>query len=497
MLGAPTRSGKEPAGRAHELDVVTVSVERSQSPSPKAPSADLFALKVAPSKRTPDVPAPPVLRMQETIVEESAPKPAPPVPDSGKDTSAGIRKSPSRSADPARTHSVPEIVSVQGGADAMQVRSPKPLRAVSEVLKVDGPSRAGSALFRKKALEVKQVISSKNSMTALARTSSNRGPVARSAPVHHDLLKEVGHFLDTTDVVAHYNVGKQEKRQTSAVKRVKYLTILAQVACMIYAGLILVDRYQDNPGQPGLTVWDTKQYYTPFDALCDAKCAEKWAKPSPAICEKDLLCSWGLAEVLLLAAARVTAYAMYAPLIFIFVSKCKGIGTILHGSGLELWLPLPELHEFHVLMGHELWILGLAHTVCHLIRWGLRGSASFKLLWSSACGRSGAIAMFMLMPIMFMAGPRRLRKLVSWEVRKVMHMTSIGYAIALCFHSTNMAGVMAFSLLLYVADVLLVYGMFTWKSEETLFSNVGTGTQVSYNIHRHTACASHTTQHLS
>ena len=521
----PPPASTPSAGNADKTALVSLSVEKAPKSDPESPiphSAD-YSIKISPHIRNQPflVPGmdPPTLSRGGSLEED--PPPAlrtAELPDAGgaqatvvadvpkrgdENTDAKKPSGPNRSTFSERAASLPASSGLLDTDKRMVSERKKGAgfeRSVSafDIEPNSSSSSRSSGLFRKKALMVKALVHAKNANGGIERHESDpripktprtlARPAVRSTEAQSDLLKEVGRFLDTTDVVHHYDVGQQEKRQTSAVTRVRSLIVLAQVVCVVYAVLILVERDSGHPGQPGLTVWNTGSMseqgdWTSFDDLCTAKCApDKWLKASPAICEKDLLCSWGLAEVLLLAGARVTAYAMYAPLIMIFVSKCKGIGTILHGSGLELWLPLPELHELHVLLGHELWTLGVAHTLFHLVRWGLHGSASIKLLWSSACGRSGAIAMFMLLPIMFMAGPRRLRKAVSWEMRKGMHMASIGYAIALCFHSTNMAGVMAFSLLIYVADVLLVYGKFTWKSEDTLFSNVGTGTQVSFRM---------------
>jgi hypothetical protein len=217
----------------------------------------------------------------------------------------------------------------------------------------------------------------------------------------------------------------------------------------------------------------------------------------PSIARNELICSQGAVQLWLLMISRTSAFAMYPALVLVFLSKCKALNMHLSHSVVALILPVTDLHSFHVFVGHQIWILTLVHTACHVARWAIRGeqlcdvepggypatAPSNSLLWTSTCGRSGLAAIGLLLPIVIlMSLPQSVRSKISWEVRKSAHNLASVFGFALLFHNINVLAVMITTVLVYILDRIVVYMFHTARIETTLFTNQGTGTLLSLKL---------------
>jgi hypothetical protein len=217
----------------------------------------------------------------------------------------------------------------------------------------------------------------------------------------------------------------------------------------------------------------------------------------PSITRNELICSQGHLQLFLLFLSRTTAFAMYPALVMVFLTKCKALNMFLSRSVMALIVPISDIHNFHVVVGHQIWILTLVHTVCHIARWAIRGEQlcdvetggtppthpANELLWKSVCGRSGLAAIGLLVPIIvLMSLKASIRSKISWEIRKSAHNLASVFGFALLFHNINVLAVMIATVSVYLLDRLVVYIFYTTQIETTLFTNQGTGTLLSIKL---------------
>ena len=113
--------------------------------------------------------------------------------------------------------------------------------------------------------------------------------------------------------------------------------------------------------------------------------------------------------------SRSSAFSMYPMLVVVFVTKMKAAQCFLSRTPLSMYLGiLNQAHVHHAHAGaylaYDVWI----HTAFHLLRWASQGN--LRLLWTSAAGLSGLIAVaatpLVAFPMMY------YKDKLSYEVRK-------------------------------------------------------------------------------
>jgi hypothetical protein len=116
-----------------------------------------------------------------------------------------------------------------------------------------------------------------------------------------------------------------------------------------------------------------------------------------------------------LAISRASAFSMYPMLVVVFVTKMKATQCFLGRTPLSMYLTiLNQAHEHHhhagAYLAFDVWV----HTLFHTLRWASQGNSG--LLWTSAAGLSGLIAvigtLLIAFPMMY------CKDRLSYEVRK-------------------------------------------------------------------------------
>ncbi|KAL3816921.1 hypothetical protein ACHAXA_009116 [Cyclostephanos tholiformis] len=188
-----------------------------------------------------------------------------------------------------------------------------------------------------------------------------------------------------------------------------------------------------------------------------------------------------------LAISRASAFSMYPVLVVVFLTKMKATQCFLSRTPLSMYLTiLNQAHEHHAHAGAYLAFDVWVHTLFHVLRWTSQGNLS--LLWTSAAGLSGLIAVIatplIAFPMMY------YKDRLGYEVRKGLHFLFYLFAIGLCFHvPTNavpnggyIAPVLGTCILLYTLDAWYVYFFMCEKIETTAFRVLTSGVRMSMGV---------------
>ncbi|KAL3776570.1 hypothetical protein ACHAW5_000334 [Stephanodiscus triporus] len=188
-----------------------------------------------------------------------------------------------------------------------------------------------------------------------------------------------------------------------------------------------------------------------------------------------------------LAISRSSAFSMYPMFVVVFVTKMKATQCFLSRTPLSMYLGIiNQAHEYHAHAGAYLAFDVWVHTAFHLLRWASQGN--LRLLWTSAAGLSGLIAVvatpLIAFPMMY------YKDRLSYEVRKGLHFLFYVFAIGLCFHvPTNaipnggyIAPVLGSCIVLYTLDACYVYFFMCEKIETTAFHVLSSGVRMSMRV---------------
>jgi len=197
------------------------------------------------------------------------------------------------------------------------------------------------------------------------------------------------------------------------------------------------------------------------------------------ICPRSSICSYGSGEVALLAVSRVSAYWFYPSLIFVVLTKCNALMTLLSNTSFSLMFPLSDLHEIHVELGNGIGIGTCVHVLFHLIRWGLR--SELGMLATHVVGRSGTVAMLATVPLIALMTFQKCRRSVSWEVRKTIHVTCyLIFITSLMWHTTRLKWIMLVVLGIYAIDQYIKNFGMTHRVVNSHFHRLGSGVQLKF-----------------
>ena len=172
---------------------------------------------------------------------------------------------------------------------------------------------------------------------------------------------------------------------------------------------------------------------------------------------------------------------MYPTLIFVFLTKCNGLRSYLDRSFLAIHVPFHDLHSLHLYSGTVIAWLSVLHAGVHVLRWWL--SSCLHFLYSHPTGRSGALALlilpFIVLPMV--CGP--LRKRMTFEARKGMHMwLGLGFGMCMVFHApkAHISYIMGLVLAIYALDLSYCMFCLTYKVDTTEFFRLERGTHLSF-----------------
>ena len=197
-------------------------------------------------------------------------------------------------------------------------------------------------------------------------------------------------------------------------------------------------------------------------------------RPNPTVCASD----WY--SFLLLAISRCSAYFIYPLILSLFLTKLNHLRTLLQRSWLSMYVPFHDLHALHVIAGSVVGIDALVHSFCHLLRWALQGRIS--LLWSTYTGLSGLLVCTLTPLIYAPMKYDRLKRCMSWELRKALHYLSIVWGIALCFHAPQqqIAILVGVPVGLYLLDYAAGSMLRTYLVESPILTKMENGVELTF-----------------
>ena len=154
----------------------------------------------------------------------------------------------------------------------------------------------------------------------------------------------------------------------------------------------------------------------------------------PTICPRASICSEGIAQVILIALARLTAFASYGIMSVTFISKMQSTIHYLSGSYLRTIIPFEDLHHIHVSTGKWYGILAFIHMITHYIRYILRKDADQLL---STVHLSGLVGIFgMTIVICSMTYMKKFKARFPFELRARLHWFGFSTLfVGLLFHT--------------------------------------------------------------
>jgi predicted ferric reductase len=199
------------------------------------------------------------------------------------------------------------------------------------------------------------------------------------------------------------------------------------------------------------------------------------------LCSRETICAKDTVSLLLLAAARVTAYLMYPCLVLAFLSKSHALELWLSQTIVSVWLPVHDLHSLHVMCGHTIHISMWLHTITHLARWMINRELHF--LVSHVSGLTGLVAFSCCVIIVFPMGYEAIRKRQSFEMRKTAHSVfGMLFGISLMFHAPKekIGLVMGAAVFTFVIDWLFMQFHRTYKVQSSLFQRLEDGVQLTF-----------------
>ncbi|CAM9785957.1 unnamed protein product [Scytosiphon promiscuus] len=181
-----------------------------------------------------------------------------------------------------------------------------------------------------------------------------------------------------------------------------------------------------------------------------------------------------------LTISRGSAGALFPSIVCGILSKCFATRYFLHHSWLALIVSFEPAHELHTFFGALTLWLGVVHGCAHIGRVINEGAA--ESLGTDKMNRSGLAALLLLLPIGFPMLLGTLKKSMTFEYRKALHLLFIPFTIALCFHGRALRAVCAIILVWYLLDRLYFTTRMSFYIERPVFRPVGRGTFVRFDL---------------
>ena len=193
----------------------------------------------------------------------------------------------------------------------------------------------------------------------------------------------------------------------------------------------------------------------------------------------------GTFELVCLGTSRMSAFSLYPVMVLAFFSKCKATLNYFEKTPISMFM-IKDEHKLHSYCGRfiafDVWV----HTLFHLLRWAHQGNIS--LLWTSAAGLSGLIAVVATPFITFLM--MYFKAVLPYEIRKGLHYLFYVFAIGLCFHVPPsgipnggfIAYVLGISIGVYTLDRLYVIFFMTERIDTSKFEVLPSGVQMTIAV---------------
>ncbi|CAN0426842.1 unnamed protein product [Pylaiella littoralis] len=191
-------------------------------------------------------------------------------------------------------------------------------------------------------------------------------------------------------------------------------------------------------------------------------------------------CCTSISAKVLLTVSRATAGALIPSIACCMLSKCYALRYFLHHSWLALVVSFEPAHEFHTFFGWLTLLFGLIHGLAHVARAISEGHPN--VLFDDPMFRSGLVAASLMLLIVLPMMLACLKKLMTFEVRKALHMIFIPFVLALCFHGEATRILCIVLLVVYIVDRLYFTTRMSFHIERPVFRPVGRGTFVRFDL---------------
>ncbi len=156
-------------------------------------------------------------------------------------------------------------------------------------------------------------------------------------------------------------------------------------------------------------------------------------KGQPSICPRPSICSEGVFQICLITLARITAFASYVFMAYIFISKLHFLSRMLSGSYLREYVPFQSMHEGHTSIAKIYGVLIAVHVLSHYVRYIVRADRDQLSTNVHVFGVLASVSMFGL--IFGMSTRAKKLKFCTFEKRLNLHWTSLGlFCFSLCYH---------------------------------------------------------------
>ena len=193
----------------------------------------------------------------------------------------------------------------------------------------------------------------------------------------------------------------------------------------------------------------------------------------PRVCPKEDLCADGVAQIVLLAAARLSAFAMYPVMVITFMSKMPATTYFLSHTYIATFFPPEFLHLTHTLAGQIFGGFAFVHSVVHLVRWGLRHQLLYEI--PCQCTVTGVIGMLCMFAIILPMLMPALKRTISFESRLNAHWLFILVLVMMLLHSSRTMIITAIILAFYCLDHLYLLISRTYRVDLVEFRRLPDG----------------------
>ena len=191
------------------------------------------------------------------------------------------------------------------------------------------------------------------------------------------------------------------------------------------------------------------------------------------ICPRETICATNIFSMVLLALARSLVFFDYPVFMMMFLTKCHNINNVFRRTIFREWIDFSDMHKVHKIFGVIVIVESTFHSFFHLLRWGI--NSDIRLLWTSAPGISGMVAMTSVVLICIPMAVPAIKERLVYETRKGLHYLFIVWAIALMFHKPSMRYYVLIGIpaLVYMVDFIFGYFVRNNLIENAFFERYG------------------------
>jgi len=212
--------------------------------------------------------------------------------------------------------------------------------------------------------------------------------------------------------------------------------------------------------------YDARQRYPLFlwtDGALEISEEGKWT-----LCPRDSVCSEGAVQILLIVTSRLTAFASYAVMGMVFLSKMHCSIHWLSSTLASTIIPLENLHNVHHKTGTIYIVLILLHTIAHFVRWSIRQEIVKRI--NTQVGISGLIGIFSMIVVVSSMTSLGKKAIATFESRLNLHYLFLGLAGALFLHTARCRYMTMVFFGLWSLDFLYGYFFKTYRLDVVEFS---------------------------